>query len=472
MDSSLVQALLHPPVYLTMNVTLFICGILVLMMQPGFMLFEAGSVSRKNAINNIFKNVIDICLCGMFFWWIGYNILSGQSVVNEFFVNIGLTRDLLNLVQIDPDAAEATTNILPTEPVRAFFQLVFACTAVTITSGCVTGRVRPFHYIFFSVFFSTLVYPIAAFMVWHPDGLFFGVFRDFAGAAVVHALGGFAGLMGALMLRPRLGYYRHGADVYGDDVVDGLADSHQPHNIPLAALGVFLLWIGWFGYNSGTLFGHGVPEFTTLEADNILSGLEAIFETFGQIMANTILAPCASVCLVTFLMLARQEELDMLLILNAAIAGLVSITAAADVASPLSAVLIGSAAGVGLMVSVAAMAALRIDDPVGAFPAHGIAGIIGIIAAAFYPLDGKSVFEMLLSQTAVAAALILFSCLSAYLIFSTSRFILLFLHRVGVVHSLVPGFGKNLLRVSPDVELEGLDLHLHGRDAYNVYDNG
>ncbi len=461
MDPSLVQALLHPSVYLTINITMFICGILVLIMQPGFMLLEAGSVSRKNAINNVFKNFIDMCLCGLVFWVIGFDIIQGESFVVDFLRFIGLTHEV----------AEIPEAIQPTEPVRFFFQLVFACTAVTITSGCVTGRVRPFHYLFYSVCFSALVYPIAAFLVWNPEGLFYGYFRDFAGAAVVHALGGFAGLTGAMMLRPRLGYFRHGAEDYGAEVVDGLADSHQPHNIPLAALGVFLLWIGWFGYNAGTLFSAGVPEFTSVEGTNILSGLQPIFEKFGQIIANTFLSPCASVCVVMFLLTIRKEELDMLTILNAAIAGLVAITAAADIASPIGAMIIGACSGVALLGTLSLLERLRIDDPVGAFAAHGVAGIIGVISAGFYPLGDESMVQTMLMQIIIGGLIIAFAIASAYLIFSTSKFVLRLMHWVGLLQTLVPGHGHNLLRVEPEYELEGLDLHLHGRDAYNIYDN-
>ncbi len=461
MDPSLVQALLHPSVYLTINVTMFVCGVLVLMMQPGFTLLEAGSVSRKNAINNVFKNVMDMCLCGLFFWWIGFDILMGESIVNSGLAAIGLTHDVI----AEPAA------IQPTEPVRFFFQLVFACTAVTITSGCVTGRVRPFHYLFYSIVFSALVYPTMAFLVWHPEGAFYGIYRDFAGASVVHALGGFAGLTGAIMLRPRIGFFRHGAEEYGAEVVDGLADSHQPHNIPLAALGVFLLWIGWFGYNAGTLFSAGVPEFTTMDGGNVLSGLEPIFDKFGDIIANTFLAPCAAVCMVVAIMSVRREELDMLTILNAAIAGLVAITGAVDVASPVGAIMIGMVSGAALLLSLSLLERLRIDDPVGAFPAHGVSGLIGVIAVAFFPLEGETIFGNLVSQTTIGLIIVATAVVSAFFIFTISQIVLRTAGLVGLTGPLKPGYGKNMLRVAPEIELDGLDLHLHGRDAYNIYDN-
>ena len=460
MDQSLVQALLHPSVYLTINVTLFICAVLVLMMQPGFMLLEAGSVSRKNAINNVFKNFLDLCVCGLFFWWIGYDILAGQSYLTGFLGMIGLTKE----------PAEEAARILPTEPVAIFFQLVFASTAVTITSGCVTGRIRPFHYIVYSIGFSTIIYPVIAFLVWHPEGILYGVFKDFAGSAVVHGVGGFAGLAGMLLLGPRMGFFRHGADVYGADVVDGLADSHQPHNLPLASLGVFLLWIGWFGFNAGTHFSSGVEEFTELDTSNILAGLQSLFDTFGVIIANTILAPSAGALAVTVLLLARNDELDMLSILNGALAGLVGITGSADVAGQLATVAIGAICGITFVFVVDFMDGFRIDDPVGAFPVHGVCGFIGIVAAGFFPGEGQSIVASVFTQIGIGALLLGFAFAAAAGVFMLSVQFLKLGAMIGIVKDLTPGYGDNLLRVSPDVELEGLDLHLHGRDAYNIYD--
>ena len=461
MDQTLVQALLSPGALLTINVTLFICAVLVMFMQPGFMLLEAGSVSRKNAINNIFKNFLDFCMCGLMFWWIGYDILSGESHVTTLMLAIGLANEA-------PPAIEG--GILPSEPILIFFQLVFASTAITVTSGTVTGRIRPFHYLFYSVFFAGIIYPLVAFTVWNPMGLLAGVFTDFAGAMVVHGLGAFAGLAGALMLGPRIGFFRYGAEEYGAEVVDELADSHQPHSVPLAALGVFLLWIGWFGFNAGTHFGAGLEPFGDLEGGDLLAPIHAIFDTFSQIIANTVLAPAAAAFFVTSLLLIRQEELDMQKILNGAIAGLVAITASCHIASELGAVIIGAIAGIVLVYSFDVIDMLRIDDPVGAFPAHGVSGVLGVVAVAFFPGEGQSFVNLFFAQLFGAVLIAGFSFGCAFAVFSLSKLVMVGLYKVGILSDMEPGFGDNLLRVVPEVELEGLDLHLHGRDAYNIYD--
>ncbi|MEO1066052.1 MAG: hypothetical protein AAFW47_01610 [Pseudomonadota bacterium] len=461
MDQSLIQALLHPPVYLVVNITLFICGILVLLMQPGFMLLEMGSVSRKNAINNVFKNFIDLCLCGLFFWWIGYDILNGTSSLTPVLAAIGLTKD----------AAGAANAILPTESIYLFFQFVFASTAVTITSGCVTGRVHPFHYVVYSVVFSSVVYPIIAFVVWNPIGILNGVFTDFAGSVVVHATGGFAGLAGALLIGPRIGYYRHGADDYGVDVVDALAESHQPHNIPMAALGVFLLWLGWYGFNAGTLFAAGVPAFTAVEGTDLLSVLTPIFDTFGQIVINTTLSPCAGASIVALALLLTNQEIDMLAILNGAIAGLVGITASPDIAPGIAAILIGAVSGFIFLGTRALLDAARIDDPVSAFSAHGTPGIFGAVVVGIVSPGGLDL-ALVLSQLSFALLIAAFSFVAACGVFGLSVFLLRVCGLLPFFKGeILPGYKGNYLRVETDYELEGLDQYVHGRDAYNIYEN-
>ncbi|MEM8798324.1 MAG: hypothetical protein AAGE61_22365 [Pseudomonadota bacterium] len=462
MDQSLVQALLHPSVFISINIILFLCGILVLLMQPGFMLLEMGSVSRKNAINNVFKNFIDLCLCGLFFWWIGFDILNGTSPLTEVFKGLGLTQPV----------TDDAPRILAVEPIAIFFQFVFASTAVTITSGCVTGRVHPFHYVVYSVIFSSIIYPIVAFFVWNPMGIFYGVFTDFAGSVVVHAVGGFAGLAGAILVGPRIGFYRHGADDYGTDVVDALAESHQPHNVPLAALGVFFLWIGWYGFNAGTHFAAGLPEFTSVEGTDLIAALTPIFDTFGQIIVNTTLAPCMGATVVAIALFASKQELDMLSIMNGAIAGLVGITASADAASALGAVFIGGTCGLIFLATRSLLDTFRIDDPVQAFSAHGTTGIFGVVAVSFFARDGGLDLGMFVSQLSIGILIAAFSFSCAWAVFSASVYALRGAALLPIFEGPVkPGYKDNFLRVETDYELEGLDMHVHGRDAYNVYEN-
>ena len=273
-------------IYAAINIVVFICGVLVIQMQAGFMLLETGSLSRKNAINNIFKNFVDLCVCGIFFYFFGYSIILGDSVVVDYMREYGLANATVN----DSPGPIVTLN----DNIALFFNFAFAATCVTICSGSVTGRIAPYSYLIFGACFSAFFYPVVAFSVWNPDGALYGVFNDFAGAAVVHCMGGFAGLAGAIMLRPRIGEHDYGKDLVDPERFAVAQASNLPHSVPLSALGVFMLWIGWFGFNAGSTFSSGFDlSVVTLDAgiDAPADFAESVFNqliaTFSQVIINT-----------------------------------------------------------------------------------------------------------------------------------------------------------------------------------------
>ena len=314
----------------TINIAVFISAVLVFIMQPGFMLLEAGSVSRKNAINNLFKNLIDFAAGGLIFWAVGYMTFSGEGPIVAWIAEMGWAQT----------APPSAPKLDPADSIYFLFQLGFASAAVTISSGAVTGRISPYAYLIFAMLFTGVIYPVIGYAVWHPTGPLYGVFTDFAGGVVVHAVGAAAGLAGAVMLRPRLGYNGYNPIGLEDERLFRIAASHAPHNTPIAALGVMLLWIGWFGFNGGTLFAGGLP--TAVNEQSVTGPMEL----FGAILVNTALAPCAAVVVTVLIQAMLRIDLNMQDILNSVIAGLVAVTAAADQITPLGAVVAGAGAAI------------------------------------------------------------------------------------------------------------------------------
>lgn len=450
-------------IYATINVLVFFCGVLVLMMQPGFMLLETGTLSRKNALNNIFKNLIDLCVCGILFFFIGYPIIDGSSPLIELLRTFGLAN---RIPAPDPD-----TIVSLSSQIAVFYNFVFAATAVTITSGSVTGRIMPFAYIFFGAVFSALVYPLVAFTVWNPDGLLFGEFGDFAGSAVVHAVGGFAGLAGAILLGPRIGEFDYGKAELPAEAFEQAKRGTQPHNLPLAALGVFLLWIGWYGFNAGSIFaaGYDLTDITAGAAGSGKDFAEAVFndvvDGFGVVVLNTTLAPCAGVFVVFVFFAIIREPYHLSDMLNGALAGLVGVTACADIASPIEAIIVGMACAMVYVATTLLMARWRIDDPVNAFAVHGSAGVAAVALRGLFD-DNLSVASQLAYGLGIAA----FAFFSAAAVFMVAGAVPKLLGLVSrETHAPFPARG---IRVSPDQELSGLDLAVHGERAYHDLDEG
>ena len=309
-----------------------------------------------------------------------------------------------------------------------FFQVAFAATAATIVSGAVAGRMKFGAYIIYSAVLTGFIYPISGHWKWGGGWLDAMGFYDFAGSAVVHALGGFAGLAGAVVLGPRLGRY----------TPDGKPVAIPGHSLPLATLGVFILLIGWFGFNPGSQLA--------------ISGV-ANTDAVMKIAVNTLLAASAGAVLATILSWGMFGKPDLSMALNGLLGGLVGITANCDGVTNGSAIIIGAVAGASVVASIIALDKLRIDDPVGAFPVHGVCGIWGCLAIPIFATYGLNDAGEQYGNVAAQLVGTFSICAWAFV----TMFALFFLLKA-------VGF----LRVSPEDEERGLDISEHGMSAYST----
>lgn len=393
------------------NFFLFICAVLVIFMQPGFAMVESGFNAAKNTVNILFKNVMDLCVGVLLYFAIGYGIMYGTSYLGGFFGWSGFGIGGVN-------AAEATAGTL-TPQADWLFQVAFAATAATIVSGCVAGRLRFVSYLIYSAVITGLIYPVSGFWKWGGGWLDAMGFYDFAGSLVVHAVGGFAGLAGAIVLGPRIGRFG----------TDGKAKAMPGHNLPIAALGVFILWVGWYGFNPGS-------QLAIAGADNT--------NIVMLIAVNTTLAAAAGGVLAMITTWIFHKKPDLTMALNGILAGLVGITANCDSVTNGEAIIIGIVAGILVVLGVKLLDALKIDDPVGAFPVHGLCGVWGGLATWIFgghPMVAQIVGSLVIPIWAFATMFILFSILKA----------------------------AGILRVSEAEELRGLDIGEHGEEAYSGF---
>lgn len=385
-----------------------VAAALVFFMQAGFAMVEAGFTRAKNAINIMMKNLMDFSMGTLAFWAIGFGIMFGASSTGWF----GTSGFFLSDFSPGSDPW-----------VLAFwmFQVVFAATAATIVSGAMAERTKFSGYLVYSVILSALIYPVFGSWAWgslfHGGGWLENLgFIDFAGSTVVHSVGGWAALAGAIVLGPRLGKY--GPDNKIKPILG--------HNMPLAALGVFILWLGWFGFNPGS---------TTAANKDI-----------AMIFVNTNLAAAAGAVLAMFTSWIKFGKPEVGMSLNGALAGLVAITAPCATVSPLSAVMIGAVAGIVVVMSVMFFEKIRVDDPVGAISVHGVNGAWGTLAAGIFNMGGTSV-KLIGVQMIGITACFLWVFPTAFLMFKL--------------------IDKTMgLRVSREEEIEGLDFVEHGGNAY------
>jgi Amt family ammonium transporter len=399
------------------NAILFLCAVLVLFMQAGFAMVETGLNSAKNTVNILFKNVMDVSVGALLFFIVGFGLMypgSYKEVSNLYFDFGGL-----GIYELD-EAAAAEATFSP--QVDWFFQAVFAATAATIVSGAVAGRMQFKAYLVYSAILTGLIYPISGYWKWGGGWLAEMGFQDFAGSAVVHAVGGFAGLAGALILGPRLGRF-----------VGGKSVPMPAHNMAYATLGVFVLWVGWYGFNPGS---------------------QLAFQSRGDIDAtvliavNTTLAAAAGAVVATFLSWALFGKPDLSMSLNGALGGLVGITACCDAFSNNWAVLIGGVAGALVVAGVMLLDKLRVDDPVGAWPVHGLCGIWGCLVLGFLPNTHlESGATSFMTQLIGTASICAWSFVTMLIVFVALK-------------------GIGILRVSPEEEQAGLDISEHGMRAY------
>jgi Amt family ammonium transporter len=394
------------------NGMLFICAVLVFLMQAGFAMVEAGFNASKNAVNIIFKNVLDICVGVLLFFIVGFGLMYPGSYgvdveANKFFAFGG--------VGLDGYAAADDRTFSP--ECDWLFQAVFAATAATIVSGAVAGRMKVAGYLVYSAVLTAFVYPISGFWKWGGGFLAQEGFTDFAGSAVVHGVGGFAGLAGALILGPRLGRF-----------VDGKSIPVPGHNIPLAGLGVFILWFGWYGFNPGSqLAFQGTSDIDMVMHCAVTTTLSA---GIGGLVAT----------MLSWVMFGKP---DLSMALNGILGGLVGITACCDCMNHWQAMIVGAVAGVLVIAGTLMLEKLKIDDPVGAWPVHGLCGIWGCLAIG------------ILTPTVASFA----TQLKGTVIISAWSFVTML-----ILFSILKAVG--LLRVSPEEEQQGLDISEHGMAAY------
>ena len=392
-----------------------IASALVFFMQAGFALVEAGLTRSKNTANILMKNLMDFVIGTIAFWAIGFGIMFGAK--NGFWGGLDLFTQ--NTYRSDmPDMA------------FLIFQTVFAATAATIVSGAMAERTKFKSYLIYSAIITIVIYPISGHWAWGGGWLstLATPFHDFAGSTVVHSVGGWAALVGAIILGPRIGKYGK----------DGKAKAIPGHNIPMATLGVFILWIGWFGFNPGS----------QLAAAGTVSA-----NAISLIFVTTNIAAAGGALSALLFMWIKYKKPPLSMTLNGALAGLVAVTAGCDAFSPAGALIVGLLAGLLVVLSVEFFDKVaKIDDPVGAISVHGVCGAFGTLAVGLFSTSqgvfyGHG-FALLGSQAIGVLAVAAWAIGIAFILFTAIKY------TVG-------------LRVSVREEEEGLDVYEHGESAYN-----
>lgn len=390
---------------LLMNVMWTMIGaFLVYFMQAGFAMVEAGFTRAKNAGNIIMKNMMDFVLGSLFFFVIGFALMFGGD--GPFLGTAGF---------FNPYSLADAHGLLNGLPIGVFmiFHTVFCATAATIVSGAMAERTKFVSYLIYSAAISIFIYPVSGHWIWGGGWLSAMGFHDFAGSTAVHMVGGVCALAGAKILGPRLGKYK----------TDGTPNAFPGHNIPMGALGVFILWFCWFGFNCGS---------TT-----------AATTTLGDIAMTTNLAAAAATLATLAFTWTKYGKPDVSMTLNGALAGLVAITAGCDVVTPYEAIIIGAIAGIFVVLAIEFVEKkLKIDDPVGAIGVHGCCGFLGTVLTGVFG-EGCSLLTQVIGVCSVLVYVAVMACLIFILIHKT----------IG-------------LRASDQEQADGLDLHEHGMNAY------
>lgn len=404
------------------NIWIVIASILVIFMNAGFGMLETGFCRQKNAVNVLTKNLIVFALATLSFWAMGYALAF--SAGNPFFGYQG------GFFLAGIGAEDIVEGLTLTVPVFFLFQVAFAGTAATIVSGAVAERVKFVSFLIFSVLLTAICYPVTAHWIWGGGWLsnlsFLGegvAFSDFAGSTVVHSVGGWAALMGAIFLGPRIGKYQNG----GVNAIPG-------HNMSIATLGCLILWIGWFGFNPGS----------ELAADLQVP----------QIALVTNLAGAAGGVAATFTAWALSGKPDLSMVINGILAGLVGITAGCGGIGYWGAVIVGLVAGVIVVFSVGFFDSIKIDDPVGATSVHLVCGIWGTLAVGLFHQElglfyGNGITQLIAQIIGIVAV-------GVFTVVVTSVIWIVIQSTVG-------------LRVDAEEELKGLDISEHGMEAYSGF---
>ncbi len=401
-----------PEMFTVNNTWMLVATFLVFIMHLGFAALESGMTRAKNTVNILFKNTAIIAIGLLTYAIVGFNLMyPGDFSLGEFvgFAGFGL----------DPGAEGNTSAYNPgyTYYTDFIFQGMFAATAATIVSGAVAERIKLGSFLVFTTVYVAIIYPIAGSWKWGAGWLDQMGFYDFAGSTLVHSVGGWAALAGVIVLGPRLGKY-----------VDGKIRPVAGHSMPLATIGVFLLWLGWYGFNGGSV----------LSADPALVSL---------VFVTTSLAAAAGVIGAMAASWGLQHKPDLSMVLNGSLAGLVGITAGADTVGVMSAIIIGFVAGLIVVASVLGLDRAKLDDPVGAISVHLVCGVWGTLAVGIFSTNAEHSF---LTQLIGVLAYGAFCFVAAFVIF----------------FALKAALG---LRVDPEEERIGLDVGEHGMEAYGGF---
>jgi len=387
---------------------------LVMLMQAGFSLVEVGLTRAKNSINILMKNFVDFSTGSIIFWVFGFSLMFGEDIGG--FIGVG---DFMS-----------NSDVVDGIPFKAsiIFQTVFAATAATIVSGAIAERTKFSAYLIFSVIVTAILYPISGHWIWGGGWLSDMGFHDFAGSTVVHSVGAWVALAGAIVVGPRLGKYS----------ASGKSNVIPGHNLALAALGVFILWFGWFGFNGGS-------QLAASGEDNAVA--------ISHIFLTTNISAVAGAMAAMIISWMRYKKPALSITMNGALAGLVGITAGCNIVSPGSALIIGAISGTFLVFAVELIdRKLKVDDPVGAISVHGVSGALGTIMVGLFAKEGGLFFgggfELLITQIIGVVVVFIWAFSLGFLLFKLIKV------TIGV-------------RVSRSEEEKGLDITEHGEQIYN-----
>ena len=407
--------------FLANNLWLLIATILVIFMNAGFAMVEAGMCRSKNAVNILAKNLFVFSLAVTAYWFVGYSIMYGGTIAEGWLYFSGLFFDPTVTAETVADA-----GLVPT--VDFLFQSAFAGTAATIVSGLVAERVKFGEFIVFALILTAFIYPVSGSWQWNGGWLSEMGFVDFAGSSIVHSVGAWAGLVGAMLLGPRIGKF-----------VDGKPQAMPGHNMAIATLGALILWIGWYGFNPGSQL--------------------AMDQWVPYVAVTTTLAAAGGAIGATIISTITSGKPDLTMIINGILAGLVSITAGCANLTLVGSWLAGLIGGVIVVFSVAALDAAKIDDPVGAFSVHGVCGVWGTLVVGLWGFDiqgdGSPLgflvgggFNQFFVQALGCAAYAIWTLITCWIAWS-------------IIGGLFGG-----IRVTEKEEILGLDIGEHGMEAY------
>ena len=410
--------------FLANNLWLLVATILVIFMNAGFAMVEAGMCRQKNAVNILAKNLFVFALAVTSYWFVGYSLMYGDPVIagslyfNGLFFDPTVTPELIG-----------EGGLVPT--VDFLFQAAFAGTAATIVSGLVAERVKFGEFVVFSLVLTAFIYPIAGSWQWNGGWLSEAGFIDFAGSSIVHSVGAWAGLVGAYLLGPRIGKF-----------VNGRAQAMPGHNMAIATLGALILWIGWYGFNPGSQL--------------------AMDQWVPYVAVTTTLAAAGGAIGATVITTIKSGKPDLTMIINGILAGLVSVTAGCGNLTMSGAWLAGLVGGGIVVYSVAALDSLKIDDPVGAFSVHGVCGIWGTVVVGLwgYDIQGTGAGLGLFTGGGLGQLWIQIVGCIAYAVWTVVTC---------YVTWKVIGAAFGGIRVSEADEKIGLDISEHGIEAYPDY---